>query len=211
MANSSATRTGFEDRKGRPQDRDPGTADKLAQRTRHDHRVRGQREARIMVLRDRHPVEAELIGATELVEGGLHRPHRRVARIILARERPDVVRCRPHVARGAEERCLHFIPPVSRSGSRLVCHNGYFSARMPNGASGSNRSRHRLGVVSKPTPPTSAPDRGRRPGYPAGNAPIRHLPAPAPEWGIRHFAAMVATGEYARVDRGVHQCRLSRY
>jgi len=56
-----------------------------------------------MVLGNRHPVEAELVGATELVEGGLHRPHGRLARIILARERPGVVRCGTHVARGAEE------------------------------------------------------------------------------------------------------------
>ena len=39
-----------QDRKSRPQDRDFGAADKLAQRTRHYHRVRGEREARIMVL-----------------------------------------------------------------------------------------------------------------------------------------------------------------
>ena len=56
-----------------------------------------------MVLGNRHPVKAELVGATELVEGGLHRPHRRITRIILAREWPDVVRRRTRVARGAEE------------------------------------------------------------------------------------------------------------
>jgi hypothetical protein len=56
-----------------------------------------------MVLGHCHPVKAEFVGATELVEGGLHRPHRRIARIILARERPDVVRCGTHVARGAKE------------------------------------------------------------------------------------------------------------
>jgi hypothetical protein len=37
-----------------------------------------------MVLGNRHPVEAELVGAAELVEGGLHRPHRRIARVIFA-------------------------------------------------------------------------------------------------------------------------------
>jgi len=103
IANSSATRTGFMDRQGRSQDRDLGAADDLAQRTRHDHRVWGQREARIMVLGNRHPVEAEFVGATELIEGGLHRPHGRIPRIIFARERPDVVGCGTHVARGAEE------------------------------------------------------------------------------------------------------------
>jgi len=92
-----------QDRQRRPQDRDLGTADDLAQRTRHDHRVWGQREARIMVLGNRHPVEAEFVGATELIEGGLHRPHGRIPRIIFARERPDVVGCGTHVARGAEE------------------------------------------------------------------------------------------------------------
>jgi len=103
IANSSATRTGFMDRQGRSQDRDLGAADDLAQRTRHDHRVRGEREARIMVLGNGLPVEAELVGATKLVEGGLHRPSARITRIILARERPDVVRCGADVARGAEE------------------------------------------------------------------------------------------------------------
>jgi len=64
-----------------------------------------------MVLGNRHPVEPKLIGAAELVEGDLHRSHGRFARIIFARERPDVVRCGTHVARSAEECCLHINHP----------------------------------------------------------------------------------------------------
>ena len=48
-----------QDRQGRAQDRNPGAADKLAQRSRHHHRVWGEREARIMVLGNRHPVKAD--------------------------------------------------------------------------------------------------------------------------------------------------------
>src|SRR6516225_12371531 len=80
---------------------------RAARSTRHDHRVWRERKARIMVLGNRHPVEPKLIGAAELVEGDLHRSHGRFARIIFARERPDVVRRLPDVARGAEKGCFH--------------------------------------------------------------------------------------------------------
>jgi hypothetical protein len=92
-----------QDRQGRPQDRDLGAADKLAQRSRHDHRVWGEREARKNGARQPSPSRTRTRRRNGTVEGGLHRPHRRITRIILARERPDVVRCCTHIARGAEE------------------------------------------------------------------------------------------------------------
>ena len=51
-----------------------GAADNLAQHTRHHDRVRAEGEGRIMVLGKSHPVETELVGATELVESGPRRP-----------------------------------------------------------------------------------------------------------------------------------------
>src|SRR5262249_6645284 len=121
IASSSATRTGFRIGRGRPHTPIFGPPANRAHAPAQDLRVGGEREARIMVLGNRYPVKAELVGATELVKGGLHRPYRRLARIILTRERPDVVRRRTDVTRGAEEGCLHFKISASRLSWPAAC------------------------------------------------------------------------------------------
>src|SRR5262249_49587473 len=59
------------------------------------------------------PVEAEFVGAAELVHRRLHRADRDLARIGAVGERPDIVRRRPHIAGRAEERGFHAADPIA--------------------------------------------------------------------------------------------------